>query len=112
MREFEKNSLIFFYFSKNYCIFALLKFFNSMQKEDVLKAINSPIEANGGLSLYDIRKLNSSCESFSLSFDDDNYEYYYEVNIDDMTKEGFPIDCIRGKGWRVSEDGTKALRHI
>ena len=112
MGEFEKNFPIFFYFSKIYCIFALLKFFNSMQKEDVLKAINSPIEANGGLSLYDIRRLNGSCESFNLNFDDNTYEYYYEVNIDDMTKDGLPIDCIRGKGWRVSEDGTKALRHI
>lgn len=90
----------------------MLKFFNSMQKEDVLKAINSPIGADGGLSLYDIRRLGASCESFNLNFDDETYEYYYEVKIDDMTKEGFPIDCIEGKGWRVSEDGTKALRHI
>ena len=83
-----------------------------MQKEDILNAIGSPVEGDGKLSLYDVTKLGSACKSFALRFNDETYEYFYEVEVDDMVREDFPLDCITGKGWKLSDDGKKAFRYI
>ena len=70
-----------------------------MTKEEISNIIGSKSN-NKKLSLTDLSRLKEIANvDFELNRDDN--EYYYKINLDDLTNKVFDLELLMNYGWKI-----------
>ena len=70
-----------------------------MTKEEISNIIGSKSN-NKKLSLADLSRLKEIA-NVDFELDRDNNEYYYKINLDDLTNKVFDLELLMNYGWKI-----------
>ena len=70
-----------------------------MTKEEISNIIGSKSN-NKKLSLADLSRLKEIA-NVDFELNRDNNEYYYKINLDDLTNKVFDLELLMNYGWKI-----------
>lgn len=70
-----------------------------MTKEEISNIIGSKSN-NKKLSLADLSRLKEIV-NVDFELNRDNNEYYYKINLDDLTNKVFDLELLMNYGWKI-----------
>lgn len=77
-----------------------------MTKSQIKDLIKNSLGGSKRLPLYEIAKLKK-CANVPLEIDRETNDYYYEVDINELTGKEFDKKLITNYAWELTLDGEK-----